>query len=293
MMNFFKRKYYKSYITLLKFFGASDTKISIYQYLLKNGVKPDLINPKEFMEKILWLKLYYYKESYGNFVDKYEVRSYVENKIGKEYLNEIFGVYDLVECINFDYLPSQFVMKGTHGSGYNIIVPNKSELDVKKVKSKLNKFLNSNYYYKFREIIYKDVKPRILVEKYISEIDSDSLIDYKFHCFHGKPKYVFVQKNKSKDLKKSFYDLDWNQVLPKKYISSFYEADFKKPENFDEMVSVAEKLSEGFIFLRVDLYSIGNKVIFGELTFFSNAGLVRSSIEKFNKEFGDLIQLPQ
>ncbi len=121
-MNFFKRKYYKSYITLLKFFCASDTKISIYQYLLKNGVKPDLVNPKEFMEKILWLKLYYYKESYGNFVDKYEVRSYVENKIGKEYLNDFFGVYDSVDSIDFNSLPCQFVMKGTHGSGYNIIV---------------------------------------------------------------------------------------------------------------------------------------------------------------------------
>ncbi|RBA28054.1 ATP-grasp fold amidoligase family protein [Flavobacterium tibetense] len=291
-MNFFKRKYYKSYIGLLKFFGASDKQISIYHYLLKNGIKPDLKNPKEFMEKILWLKLYYYKESYGKFVDKYEVRSYVENKIGKEYLNEFFGVYDSVDSIDFNGLPNQFVLKGTHGSGYNIIVKNKNELNINKTKRRLSQFLNSNYYYKFREIIYKDVKPRILVEKYISEIDNDSLIDYKFHCFHGKPKYVFVQKNKSKDLRKCFYDLDWNQVLPEQYISSFYKANFKKPENFDVMLRVAEKLSEGFIFLRVDLYSIGNKVVFGELTFFSNGGLVRSSVERFNKEFGDLIHLP-
>lgn len=291
-MNFFKKKYYKLYISLLKFVNASDEKISILQYFRKNGIKPDLVNPKEFMEKTQWLKLYYYTESYGKFVDKYEVRSYVKDKVGEQYLNAILGVYDSVSDIKFDDLPKQFVLKGTHGSGYNIIVKNKEKLNINKTKTKLNKFLADNYYYKFRELIYKDVKPRILIEKYISEIDSDSLIDYKFHCFHGKPKYVFVQKSTANGLKKSFYDLNWNKVMPQKYVSAFSDAEFEKPENFDEMIEVAEKLSEGFLFLRVDLYSIGNKTIFGELTFFSSGGIVRSSIEKFNKEFGDLIQLP-
>ncbi|HKX86971.1 MAG TPA: ATP-grasp fold amidoligase family protein [Flavobacterium sp.] len=292
-MNFFKRKYYKLQISLHKRIGGNDKKISILQYFLKNNTKPDLINPKEFMEKILWLKLYYYKENYGNFVDKYEVRSYVEEKIGKEYLNEVYGVYDSVDQINFDTLPDQFVLKGTHGSGYNIIVKNKSELNLEQTQKKLNQFLSDNYYYRFREAIYKNLPPRILAEKYISEIDSDSLIDYKFHCFHGEPKYVFVQKNKQENLRKSFYDLDWNKILPEKDITAFSEANFEKPDNFDQMIQVAKKLSEGFIFLRVDLYSIGNKIIFGELTFFSNAGLIRSSIERFNTEFGDLMQLPK
>ncbi|WP_162523782.1 ATP-grasp fold amidoligase family protein [Flavobacterium sp. LMO8] len=292
-MFFLQRKLVKSYIGILKLIGASDFKITIYQYYLKNGVKPDLVNPKEFMEKLLWLKLNLYTEQYGKFADKYEVRNYVEEKIGKSYLSDIFGVYVSVSDINFIDLPNQFVLKGTHGSGYNIIVKDKSKLNIEHTKKKLNAFLAENYYYKFCEKIYKDLKPKILVEKYISEIDNDELIDYKFHCFHGKPTYVYVQKNKSKDIRKSFYDLEWNQILPEDYISSFYEADFKKPDNFDEMIMVAEKLSEGFVFLRVDLYSIGNKIIFGELTFFSNGGLVRSSIERFNKEFGDLMHLPQ
>jgi hypothetical protein len=292
-MNFFKRNYCKLYIAFLKFIGGNDEKISILQYFRKNGIKPDLVNPKEFMEKTQWLKLYYYTESYGKFVDKYEVRSYVKHKVGEKYLNDIIGVYDSVSDIKFDDLPKQFVLKGTHGSGYNIIVKNKEELNINKTKTKLNKFLADNYYYKFRELIYKDVKPRILIEKYISEIDSDSLIDYKFHCFHGKPKYVFVQKSTENGLKKAFYDLNWNKVMPEKYVSAFSDAEFEKPENFNEMIEVAEKLSEGFLFLRVDLYSIGNKTIFGELTFFSTGGIIRSSIEKFNKEFGDLIQLPQ
>lgn len=292
-MHLLKRKFYKFYIYLLKLFQANDTKISVFQYLLKNGTKPDLEHPKEFMEKLLWLKLYYYTEAYGNYVDKYEVRNYVEGKIGAQYLNDILGFYDSVAQINFNALPQQFVLKGTHGSGYNIIVKDKAELNVNKTKEKLQQILASNYYFRFREIIYKNVPPRILIEKYISEIDSDSLVDYKFHCFHGEPKYVFVQKNKSKDLTKSFYDLEWNKITPEKYIPSYANANFEKPENFDEMIEVAKKLSEGFIFLRVDLYSIDAKIIFGELTFFSNGGLVRSSIERFNSEFGEFIQLPQ
>ena len=291
-MHFFKRKFYKSYLSILDFFGASDEEITKIQYFLKNNTKPNLSSPKEFMEKILWLKLYHYTENYGNLVDKYEVRNYVEEKIGKKYLNDLLGVYDSVSEINFEDLPNQFAIKGTHGSGYNIIVKDKSELNINKTKKKLNKFLADKYYTKFREAIYKNVKPRLIIEKYISEADSDALIDYKFHCFNGQPKYVFVQKNKSKDITKSFYDMDWNKVLPEKFTPAFHNSDFKKPENFDEMIRIAEKLSQGFIFLRVDLYSIGNKIIFGELTFFSNGGLIRSSIEKFNTEFGDLIKLP-
>lgn len=291
-MNFIKRKFYKFYITLLKFFNCDDAEISKIQYLLKNNVRPNINNPKEFMEKTLWLKLYYYKENYGNYVDKYEVRKYIEEKIGPNYLNELLGVYNTASEINFETLPDQFVIKGTHGSGYNIIVKDKSTLNINKTKTKIDKFLSQNYYDKFREAIYKNLKPRIIIEKYISEIDNDSLIDYKFHCFHGQPKYVFVQKNKPQNISKSFYDMNWNKILPEKFIPAFANSDFKKPENFEEMIQIAQKLAEGFIFLRVDLYSIGDKIVFGELTFFSNGGLIRSSIEKFNKEFGDLIKLP-
>ena len=291
-MNFFKRKYCKLNIAFLKFIGGSDEKISKLQYFQKNGVNPDLKNPKEFMEKTQWLKLYYYTQKYGKYVDKYEVRSHVKDKVGEKYLNDIIGVYESVSDIKFDALPKQFVLKGTHGSGYNIIVKDKSELNINKTKKKLRKFLSDNYYYKFRELIYKDVQPRILIEKYISEIDSDSLIDYKFHCFHGEPKYVFVQKTTSNGIKKGFYDLNWNKVMPEKYVSSFADVEFDKPANFDEMIEVSKKLSDGFIFLRVDLYSIQTKIIFGELTFFSTAGNIRSSIERFNTEFGDLMKLP-
>lgn len=291
-MNIFRRKFYKLYIAILKIFNCNDTEISKIQYLLKNNVIPNIDDPKEFMEKTLWLKLHLYKEDYGKYADKYDVRKYVEEKIGSQYLNDLLGVYESAEAINFETLPNQFVIKGTHGSGYNIIVSDKKELNIEKAKKQISKFLSQNYYEKFREAIYKNLKPRIIIEKYISEVANDSLIDYKFHCFHGQPKYVFVQKNKSQNISKCFYDMNWNKILPEKFIPAFVNSNFKKPDNFEEMIRIAKKLSEGFIFLRVDLYSVDNKIIFGELTFFSNAGLIRSSIEKFNHEFGDLMTLP-
>lgn len=291
-MNFIKRKYYKILIKLLKIKEGNDDKITILQYLIKNNHRPDLKNPKELTEKLLWLKLNHYNENYGNYVDKYEVRNYVENKIGKDYLNELYGVYDSVSQINFDSLPNQFVLKATHGSGYNIIVEDKSNLNVKKTKKKLNHFLSQNYYNKFQEAIYKNVKPRIIIEKYISGNEANTVVEYKFYCYNGEPKYIYAEKKELNKIQKCFYDLDWNKILPQKENFIFTKSNFIKPNNLDEMLLLASKLSEGFIFLRVDLYSVGNKIIFGELTFFSGAGLIKSSIERFNVEYAKLIELP-
>lgn len=291
-MNFFNRKYYKLRIKLLRLTKGNDEKITIFQYLIKNNHRPDLKNPKELTEKLLWLKLNYYTENYGKYVDKYEVRNYVEKKIGKKYLNELFGVYHSVSQINFDTLPNQFVLKGTHGSGYNIIVEDRSQLNIKQTKKKLNWFLSQNYYDKFQEAIYKNVKPRIIAEKYISKIDNYSVVEYKFYCYSGVPKYIYAEKKKLDNIQKCFYDLEWNKILPQKHNPIFIESIFMKPNNLEEMLEVATKLSEGFIFMRVDLYSVGNKITFGELTFFTSAGLIKSTIERFNTEYGDLIELP-
>lgn len=291
-MNFIKRKYYKTLIKLLKIKEGNDEKITILQYLIKNNHRPDLRNPKELTEKLLWLKLNYYNEDYGIYVDKYEVRNYVEKKIGKDYLNELYGVYDSVSQINFDTLPNQFVLKATHGSGYNVIVEDKSKLNLEKTKKKLNHFLSQNYYNKFQEAIYKNVKPRIIIEKYISNNEANTVVEYKFYCYNGEPKYIYAEKKELNKIQKCFYDLEWNKILPQKENPIFTQSNFIKPNNLNEMLLVATKLSEGFIFLRVDLFSVGNKIIFGELTFFSGAGLIKSSIERFNIEYAKLIELP-
>ncbi|HLA56936.1 MAG TPA: ATP-grasp fold amidoligase family protein [Flavobacterium sp.] len=292
-MNFFKRKFYQIYLKLLNLFGADDVYYSKVKFYYKNNKKLDLDTPSEFMEKIQWLKLFHYTEDYGHYVDKYAVRDYVKEAVGEKYLVGIFDVYEDVDKIDFDALPNQFVMKGTHGSGYNIIVKDKSKLDIEKAKKTLKKFLGMNYYDSEKEKIYRTVKPRILVEKYLSELDNDNdIVDYKFFCFHGEPRYIWVKTFDDGKYRNSYYDLDWNQVGSDSNTKCFLYKAMNKPGNLDEMIGVARKLAHPFIFVRVDLYSIHDKTYFGELTFFPWAGKSRLTVECFNKEFGEQIYLP-
>ncbi len=291
-MNFFKRKYYQLLLDFLKAINSSDERFVKVQYYYKNERDLNLKNPLEFAEKIQWLKLYHYTEEYRDYADKYAVRDIVEKAIGSSYLNDFISVYDKVVDIDFESLPDQFVLKGTHGSGYNIIVPNKTDLDINSTKKKLNKYLSRNYYNRCREKVYRTIKPRILAEKYLSSLDKGNIIDYKFYCFHGKPKYILVKTKVNDTFKKCMYELSWNKLEPDSSTKNYLTETIEKPSNLDEMISVAKKLSKGFIFIRVDLYSIANKIYFGELTFFPNGGIERLFIERLNKEFGDLIHLP-
>lgn len=292
-MNFFKRKYYQLCVSFLKFTGATGISISKAKYFLKNNTNLNLDNPTEFTEKLQWLKFNFYTEKYGYLVDKYEVREHVAKKIGKEYLNGFIAVYDSVEEINLTKLPNQFALKGTHGSGYNIIVEDKSKLNWGKAKKQLQKFLNKDYSKVNGEAIYNSVKPRILAEEFLTQSEGDYIIDYKFFCFNGEAKYVWVKTFHDGKFRNCYYDLKWNKVEDDLNESNFLDVEMGKPENFDEMIEISNKLSKDLIFVRVDLYSIKNKIYFGELTFFPWGGKQRLTVERFNKEFGDLIQLPK
>jgi hypothetical protein len=291
-MNFFKRKYYRFLVNYLEKREADDVKYLKILYYLKNERELNLENPKEFTEKIQWLKLYKYTERYKEYADKYAVRQLVAQKAGDDILNELYGVYNSVEEIDIDALPQQFVLKCTHASGTNIIVKDKSKLNWPKAKAKLQQWMQLNQYYKNREKVYKDITPRIIAEKYLSEADEDLLIDYKFYCFNGVPHYVLVKLTENGDEKKCYYTMDWQKVHPEKEPRNFLKRDMPKPENFDEMVRIAKILSEGFIFIRVDLYSLQGKIYFGELTFFPTGGIKRIAVEWMNEKLGDLIQLP-
>lgn len=292
-MHFFKRKYYQILLKYLKKKANEEERYVKAQYYLKNEKNLDLKNPTEFMEKIQWLKLNFYTEEYENYVDKYAVRTYVENLIGKAYLIDMIAIYNSVEDIKFDELPKQFVLKGTHGSGFNIIVKDKSQINISEVKKRLEKFMSKNYYERCREKIYRTIKPRILAETFLNELDGGDVIDYKFYCFHGKPKYVLVMSEEDGKRKKAFYNFNWEKVVPQNTTKSYLKSDIIRPNNFNKMIEIAEKLANDFIFVRVDLYSIGEKIYFGELTFFPNGGAVRLPVEKLNKTFGDLIVLPK
>lgn len=289
-MNFFKRKFFRFYVDFLKNRG-NDIKYIKAQYYLKNEQAIDLDEPREFMEKISWLKLFYYTEAYKDFADKYEVRKYVKDRAGEQVLNEIYGIYNTVEEIDLAELPKQFVLKCTHASGTNIIVKDKDTLNWKKAKVQLKKWMKQNYYAKSRELIYKDIQPRIIAEKYLSQL-AEGVIDYKFYCFHGKPEYVLVKLTEDGVDKKCYYTMDWKKVVPDKLTKSFLSKDIEQPANFEEMKNIALKLAEGFIFVRIDLYSIEGRTLFGEMTFFPTGGIKRLAIESMNRQLGDLMRLP-
>lgn len=291
-MNFITRKYYQ---LLSKYLKNKPNQVESYlkvHFYLKNKKRLNLENPKEFAEKIQWLKLNLYKQEYERYVDKYAVRSNVEEKIGGKYLNDLIKVYENVEDIQLDDLPDKFVLKGTHGSGYNIIVKDKSQLDWNEAKLKLKKYLNTNYFEKYKEYIYKDIKPRIVAEKYLDQLNSNHIIDYKFMCFHGIPEYVHVKTFEDNSIKEAYYSVDWKKEQPKIVGNNHLKQSIVKPECYNEMITVAKTLSKDFIFVRVDLYAINNRVYFGELTFFHKGGMKRNYIESLNMKMGNLIKLP-
>lgn len=258
------------------------------------GKKLNLDNPVTYNEKLQWLKLYDRKPEYTKMVDKYEAKKYVADIIGEEYIIPTLGVWDNVNDIDFDTLPNQFVLKCTHDSGGLVICKDKAELDIENAKNTLNHFLNRNFYNVHREWPYKDVKHRIIAEKYMEDESGKDLKDYKFFCFNGEPKLLYISEGLSdhSTAKISFADMDYN-------IAEFKRNDFKpfnelpkKPINFEKMKELAKVLSKDRAFIRVDFYEINKKIFFGELTFFPCSGYLPFDPEKYDKILGDWITLP-
>ncbi len=282
----------KSFVIFLASKGIieyDDKYYIAYIFEEKFNKEINLDNPQTFNEKLQWLKLYDRKEIYTTMVDKYKVKKYVANIIGEEYIIPTLGIYDKFEDINFDKLPNQFVIKCTHDSGGLIIVKDKFKIDIESAKKKINKCLKRNYFYKYREWPYKNIKPRIIVEKYIKDELIEDLRDYKFMCFNGEVKYVYVTV-KNDDIFENYYDLDFNPVMINHGFRR-YEKEFKKPENFEIMVEIAKKLSKNVPFLRVDLHNVKGKIYFGEMTFYDWGGLRTFPDEKIDIELGKLIDV--
>lgn len=240
------------------------------KYRLTMGRKLDLNNPETFNQKLQWLKLYDRKPEYTQMVDKYEVRKYIKEIIGEEYLIPLLGVYDSFEEIDFDNLPDEFVLKPNHTSGDIFICKNKSKIDYKKLRKEVNRWLKREYYWLHREWPYKNVKPRIICEELIKTENGGFPYDYKFHCFNGEPDNVMVCiERESGNPKFYFFDNEWNLL---RYnlagINAPQGFTLPKPKKMDEMFMLAKKLSSGFPFIRVDFFCENEKIYFGELTFF-------------------------
>ncbi len=271
-----------------------NTKVTYY---IKFRRKLDLEHPVTLNDKILWLKFHTYWNNplIKKCADKYAVRDYITEKGYPELLNELYGAYDNVDDIPWEQLPDRFALKLNVGCGKNIIVHDKKSLDIEQTKKTMKKWLKSKDWLRYSEMQYKNVKPYILVERYLGDAQTKSLPeDYKFYCLNGKSKYVMVCEDRLIGQKPEYYyfDQEWN-MMP-------YTADslknpdrvIPKPALIDEAFAYAEKLSSDFPFVRVDLYIVSNKVYFGELTFTPSAGMDNGRLPKTDKILGDELTLP-
>lgn len=276
------------------FNNVSDKLYLKILFRLRMGYNLDLDNPKTFNEKLQWLKLYDRKPEYIKMVDKYEAKKYVASIIGEEHIIPTLGVWDDPDEIDFDSLPNQFVLKCTHNSGYGMrICKDKSTLDVAKVKSELKKGLKQNYFYPGREWPYKDVKPRVIAEKYMED-DTGELTDYKVYCFNGVPSFILVCKNRFTEvgMTEDYFSKEWEHLNVYSEAHGQSEETIEKPTTLAEMLSFSEKLAEDIPFVRTDYYSIGKELYFGELTFYPVSGFKSFEPKSLDNTFGSWIELP-
>lgn len=270
-------------------------------YKQRTSFDLDFANPETFTQKLQWLKLYGYPADYSKYVDKYAVKQYITETLGKQYIIPLISIddkdhfYDSAE-IDFDKLPKSFVIKCNHGSAYNFIVKDKDELsssDIKKIKKTLNQWLSEQFAFKNGlEMIYKNVKPCIFIEKFIELSGCEELIDYKYFCFDGQPKVMYISNDIGKDPRTDFFDMDFNHLSIQ---ARDPNADVTptKPEKFDEMKKLAELLAKGTPHLRVDFYCVDSHVYVGELTFFHNSGFSPITPHEYEKLFGTWITIDQ
>ena len=263
------------------------------QYEMHMGKKLDLKNPVTFNEKLQWLKLYDRKPEYTIMVDKVKAKDYVAEKIGNQYIIPTLGVWDDPDDIDFDKLPNQFVLKCNHNSGIgNCICRDKSKLDIQKVKDGLRIGLKENFYRRFREWPYKNVPRKILAEKYMTDESGTELKDYKVFNFNGEPEIIEVDFDRFKEHKRNIYGKNWERIEMEIQYPSDKNREIARPEALDEMLSLARKLAEGIPYVRTDFYIIGEKLYFGELTFYHDAGFGKFRPEEWDKRLGELIILP-
>lgn len=264
-------------------------------YKARMGKKLNLKNPKTFNEKLQWLKLYDRRPEYTTMVDKYEAKKYVAELIGQDYIIPTLGVWDRFEDINFESLPQQFVLKCTHDSGGLVIVRDKTRLDFEAARARINRSLKCDYFWTNREWPYKNVKPRVIAEKYMVDESDCELKDYRFFCFDGFAKAMFIatdRASKTEETKFDFHDMDF-MPLPctNGHPNASYE--IKRPASFEKMKELAEKLSQDLPHVFVDFYDINGQVYFGELTFSHWSGMVQFVPEEWDRTFGDWIKLPE
>ena len=261
-------------------------------FRISTGKKLNLKEPKTFNEKLMWLKLYDNNELVVKCADKYEVRKYVEDLGYKNLLPKLYGIYEQSEDIEWSKFPKKFAIKCTHGCGFNIICDDKSKLNINEANEKLKKWLKTRYVFEALESQYDKMIPRIICEEYIETKDGVLPNDYKIYCFNGKPKLTLVCTERAKEVKMKFMDLKWKEmnIGNPDFLSDEYP---NKPESYDEMLKIAERLSKPFPFVRVDFYDLNGKPILGEMTFTPAGCAARYYNENGLNMLGSMIKLSE
>ncbi|MDY4754256.1 MAG: ATP-grasp fold amidoligase family protein [Candidatus Faecousia sp.] len=275
-------------------FLPDKTYIKLY-YRLRVGRPLNTENPTTLNEKLQWLKFNYRFPLQSIVSDKLLVRDYVAEKIGAEYLIPLLGSWENYDDVDFDKLPERFVLKCNHDSGGLVVCTDKSKLNHKEAKRKLEKSLKSNFFYIGREYQYRNIKPRIICEQFISD-NGKVPMDYKIYCFNGKPDVILVCRdrfsNNSHRASYLYFDQDWKFQPLNKEDENLVDVDILKPKNLDKMIEIARELSKDFFFARIDLYNIDGQIYFGEITLSPNSGFDPDIKYETDLMFGEKLKIP-
>ncbi len=279
-------------LSLLSF--IPDELMIRFQYWIKTGRLLNLSSPVRYTEKIQWYKLNYRNALVSVCSDKYHVRNFVQENGYSYLLNELYGVYEKACDIDFDKLPDSFAIKDTNGSGKNIFVRDKYKEDIESIRSQISSWLDKGNINYGREWGYNNVTSKIIIEALLPRDENNDLPDYKFFCFDGRVEFLYTMVDYVDDHDAgccSFFDRDFNQL---KYRRSEYkeiDRNIPKPENFEEMIKIAEKLSSHFPHVRVDFYNISGRIVFGELTFYNASGYTVFDPDEFDFIMGSKFTL--
>ncbi len=260
-------------------------------FKLKLNKTLNLKNPKTYNEKLQWLKLYNRNPEYSKIVDKYEFKKYIAEKLGSEYVIPTIGRWEKFDDIDFDALPEKFVLKCNHDSGGLVICKDKSKLDIQAAKEKIEKCMKVNYYWRGREWPYKQVKTCIIAEEYLDM--PAGLTEYKLFGFNGRTEIVLVCKGiaHTSNRTNTYFDRAFNKLSLQSLLPNQKEEE-QKPAEYEQLLAIADKLSEGIPQVRVDLYIFEGKIYVGEMTFFHNSGMCPIYPEEWDEKMGDFIKLP-
>jgi len=269
----------------------SDRRYIEWKYKKRMGKRLDLQNPQTFSEKLQWLKLHWRSDLLTQCADKYEVRKFVEDRVGSHILKKLYGVYANAHEIALENLPDAFALKVNHGCKQMILCNNKKTLDWGHSERILNLYLRNNNYYHLREWAYKNIAPRILCEEHLTK-DGNTMYEYNFFCYNGTPRLVEIIEITKDARRANAYDMDLNPLW-RKYKSPPIVAALEKTEQYEEMISYAGKLSQGFPFVRVDFALTQGRIYFGEMTFYPLGGMHRYNPEAFDAFLGSFLELPK